>query len=127
MIPTMNGPVKLKQRIVPTMRRSNCREACLPQLQMHPLACLPSDTCHTCAGSAYSLRSLTHAGPDAHKSGCTSRRMGSSFSGHRGTLRVGKWQVQVHRGGSLELVQLIVAESLVSSAVVIEGVATFAK
>jgi hypothetical protein len=50
----------------------------------------------------------------------------SSFSGHGGTLRVGKWQVQVHRGGSLELVQLIVAESLFSSAVVIEGVATFA-
>jgi hypothetical protein len=49
-----------------------------------------------------------------------------SFSGHGVTLRVGKWQVQVHRGGSLNLTRLGVAESLVSSAVVIEGVATFA-
>jgi hypothetical protein len=49
-----------------------------------------------------------------------------SFSGHGGTLRVGKWQVQVHGGGSLNLTRLGVAGSLVSSAVVIEGVATFA-
>ncbi len=50
----------------------------------------------------------------------------ASFSGRGGTLRVGKWQIQVHRGGSLELTRLSVAESLVSSAVVIEGMATFA-
>jgi hypothetical protein len=49
-----------------------------------------------------------------------------SFFGHGGTLRVGNWQVQVHGGGSLNLTRLGVAESLVSSAVVIEGVATFA-
>jgi hypothetical protein len=41
-------------------------------------------------------------------------------------LRVGIWQVQVRRGGSLNLTRLGVAESLGSSAVVIEGVATFA-
>jgi hypothetical protein len=49
-----------------------------------------------------------------------------SFSGHGGTLRVGIWQVQVHCGGSLNLTRLAVAESLFSSAVVIEGLATFA-
>jgi hypothetical protein len=49
-----------------------------------------------------------------------------SFSGHGGTFRVGNWQIQVHRGGSLNLARLGVAESLVSSAVVIEGVAAFA-
>jgi hypothetical protein len=49
-----------------------------------------------------------------------------SFSGHGGTLRVRNWQVQVHGGGSLNLTRLSVAESLFSSAVVIEGVATFA-
>jgi hypothetical protein len=49
-----------------------------------------------------------------------------SFSGHGGTLRVGNWQIQVHRGGSLNLTRLSVAESLVSSAAVIEGVAVFA-
>jgi hypothetical protein len=49
-----------------------------------------------------------------------------SLSGHGGTFRVGNWQIQVHRGGSLNLARLGVAESLVSSAVVIEGVAAFA-
>jgi hypothetical protein len=50
-----------------------------------------------------------------------------SFSGHGATLRVGMWQVQVHRGASLEVMRLSVAESLISSAVAIEGVATFDK
>jgi hypothetical protein len=49
-----------------------------------------------------------------------------SFSGHGGTLRVGKHQLQVHRGGALELMRLGVAESEASSAVIIEGVAAFA-
>ncbi len=49
-----------------------------------------------------------------------------SFSGHGGTLRVGRWQIQVQSGGSLEVTRLSVAESLVSSAIVIEGVASFA-
>jgi hypothetical protein len=49
-----------------------------------------------------------------------------SFSGHGGALRVGNWQVQVHRGGSLNLTRLVVAESFFSSAIVIEGMATFA-
>ena len=48
------------------------------------------------------------------------------ISGNGGTLRLGKRQVQVHRGGSLNLTRLGVAESLVSSALVIEGVAAFA-
>jgi hypothetical protein len=49
-----------------------------------------------------------------------------SLSGQGCTLRVGKQQVQVHPGGTLEMVRLSVAESEVSSAVVVEGVAAVA-
>ena len=49
-----------------------------------------------------------------------------SISGNGGTLRLGKRQVQVHRGGALELARLGIAESAMSSAIVIEGVAAFA-
>jgi hypothetical protein len=48
-----------------------------------------------------------------------------SLSGHGGTLRVGKQQVQVHRSGALEMMRLGVADSEASSAVIVEGVATF--
>ena len=49
-----------------------------------------------------------------------------SVSGNGGTLRLGKRQVQVHLGGALELTRLGIAESAMSSAIVIEGVAAFA-
>jgi hypothetical protein len=48
-----------------------------------------------------------------------------SLSGDGGSLRIGKQQVQVHPGGSLETLRLAIAESEDSSAVVVEGVAAF--
>jgi hypothetical protein len=49
-----------------------------------------------------------------------------SLLGHGGTVRVAKWQVQVRHGGALEIVRLGVAESVMSSAIVVEGDASFA-
>jgi hypothetical protein len=49
-----------------------------------------------------------------------------SLSSLGGTLRVGKHQVQVHRGGALEMMRLGVAESEFSSSIVVEGMAAFA-
>jgi hypothetical protein len=46
--------------------------------------------------------------------------------GNGATLRIGKRQVQVHPGGALEMTRLGIAESAVSSAIVVEGVAAFA-
>ena len=49
-----------------------------------------------------------------------------SLSSLGGTLRVGKHQVQVYRGGALEMMRLGVAESEFSSSIVVEGMAAFA-